>query len=231
MGSQASAPGYFPLWLTDLEQSTLGWNDDMRFKYLRVLSWLRHEGGFMPADDATMMHVAGINPGRGSKERLDQIKDKLTKVTFSTEDVETGKALRWDDRETGREPTLLEEQWWCHPRICRDLQKRLDIRVKKQEAGRKGGLSTQAKKPPPPEDDETTVFWKENVSRLTHLGLDEQGARRNIGKWLKDYPEHNITKAADAAVQAATHDPIPYITRALKNISQGYGNRARRPAI
>jgi len=257
MGSRAAARGYFPLWLDDLEKSTLGWTDEMRFKYLRVLAWLRREGGFMPCADRALMQVAQINPGRGSAARLEQLKSKLRIVSATPDDVDSGETLmramvngyQVDGKPM---PSPLDERWYYHPRILRDLTKRLEIKAKKQAAGRKGGLRTQANaalglKPADADadadvskssvDKESTapdgpsIFWTLTVDRLVQMSIAEGQARKLVGLWLKEYPQRSIEKAIISAMDAGTHDPVPYITKSLLNAAQGYGNRARRPAI
>ena len=255
MGSQAAATGYFPLWLDDLEKSTLGWTDETRYRYLRVLVWLRREGGFMRCDDKALMQVAGINPGRGSAARLEQLKSKLQTISATPEDVESGatlKAMVNGCQADGKPMALpLDERWYYHPRILRDLTKRLEIKAKKQEAGRKGGERTQAKfrgllnlanadadasKNPEDKSSDTadaasSAFWALTVDRLTQLGTDDGTARSIIGKWLKVYPQRSIERAIIAAMDAGTRDPIPYVTSTLKQSARGNAGRARYPAI
>ncbi len=68
-------------------------------------------------------------------------------------------------------------------------------------------------------ESERDRLWAEGPPALTALGVAEKQARSLIGKWLKDHDPPDILAAIEAAREAKTHDPIPYVTEVLKESS------------
>ena len=70
----------------------------------------------------------------------------------------------------------------------------------------------------------TSALWNAGKPFLSSRGVRDPGAI--IGRWLKDHEPTKILGAIDAAQRAGTHDPIPYITEALKGTHHGKRNSA-----
>jgi uncharacterized protein YdaU (DUF1376 family) len=64
--------------------------------------------------------------------------------------------------------------------------------------------------------DAKSVLWTRGVTYLCNHGSTAKNARSFIGKCLKDADAETVRAVFRAAVEANTHDPIPYITAALK---------------
>ena len=64
--------------------------------------------------------------------------------------------------------------------------------------------------------DAKSVLWTRGVAYLQRHGVPERSAKSFVGKCLKDSDPEKVREAFNAALEAATHDPIPYITAALK---------------
>jgi uncharacterized protein YdaU (DUF1376 family) len=64
--------------------------------------------------------------------------------------------------------------------------------------------------------DAKSVLWTRGVTYLCNHGSTAKNARSFIGKCLKDADAETVRNVFRAAVEANTHDPIPYITAALK---------------
>jgi uncharacterized protein YdaU (DUF1376 family) len=97
----------------------------------------------------------------------------------------------------------------------------------KQEAEDAHAMPTQcvadaSQKPELEEDTEAnasdakSVLWTRGVAYLQGYGASEKNARSFIGKCLSQAPPERVRDVFRAAVEANTHDPIPYITAALK---------------
>lgn len=101
-------------------------------------------------------------------------------------------------------------------------EKRWQKSEEKQRKDDADALPKQCKPEPESEyteanaSDAKSVLWTRGVAYLQRHGSSERNARSVIGKWLKDNPPDKVRGAFNAAAEAATHDPIPYITAALK---------------
>ncbi len=58
-------------------------------------------------------------------------------------------------------------------------------------------------------------LWQHGVSFLAET-IPEKQARSLIGKWIKAHTAEKVIKAVNAAQQAGTGDPVPYITAVLQ---------------
>ena len=67
----------------------------------------------------------------------------------------------------------------------------------------------------------TTALWSSGVQYLKSCDIAEKQARSLIGRWRKGNSDVDILSAIEAAQKEGTHDPIPYITEALKGGSNG----------
>jgi uncharacterized protein YdaU (DUF1376 family) len=64
--------------------------------------------------------------------------------------------------------------------------------------------------------DAKSVLWTRGVAYLVRQGSTERNARAFVGKCLSQAAPEKVRDAFNAALEAATHDPIPYIIAALK---------------
>lgn len=60
----------------------------------------------------------------------------------------------------------------------------------------------------------SSAVWTAGKQYLASRGIANPGSM--IGRWLKDHPPLALLAAIEAAQRSGTHDPIPYITEALK---------------
>ncbi len=65
----------------------------------------------------------------------------------------------------------------------------------------------------------TTALWNAGKQYLSANGVKSPGGL--IGRWLKDHNALSILNAIEAAQQAGTQDPVPYITEVLKGEING----------
>jgi uncharacterized protein YdaU (DUF1376 family) len=83
-------------------------------------------------------------------------------------------------------------------------------------------VSDASQKPELEEDTEAnasdakSVLWTRGVAYLQRHGSSEKHARSFIGKCLSQADPERVRDVFRAAVEANTHDPIPYITAALR---------------
>ena len=66
------------LFLADFERDTVGWREADKFRYLRVLDHLFHQGGFIPDDDDYIADIMELRRGRGWRETVALIRSKLS---------------------------------------------------------------------------------------------------------------------------------------------------------
>jgi hypothetical protein len=68
------------------------------------------------------------------------------------------------------------------------------------------------------ETDDSHRLWSDGVATLESLGVVETRAKRMVGKWLKDTGDNHgqVLDAIYRAGEKRTHDPIPWITAALR---------------
>jgi hypothetical protein len=64
----------------------------------------------------------------------------------------------------------------------------------------------------------SSAVWTAAKPFLASRGVANPGAM--IGRWLKDHSPLDLLRAIEAAQKSGTHDPIPYITEALKQEPQ-----------
>lgn len=90
--------GPLHLFVADLLRDTIGWSDDERFKYVRLLDHMWSQGGWIPDDLGYIAEVTGINRARNWREKAEKLARMLTshdeKLGFLTqkrlnEDMET----------------------------------------------------------------------------------------------------------------------------------------------
>ena len=72
----------------------------------------------------------------------------------------------------------------------------------------------------------TTTLWRFGSQKLVNLGLSEDRARNQIGRWLKTNKPEEILRTIEQAERNGTRDPIPYITAALKPKDSGWRRMA-----
>ena len=72
--------GPLMLFLSDFERDTIGWREADKFRYLRVLDHLFHQGGFIPDDDDYLADVMELRKGRGWRDTVTLIRSKLTRL-------------------------------------------------------------------------------------------------------------------------------------------------------
>ena len=71
------------LFLADFERDTVGWREADKFRYLRVLDHMFHQGGFIPDDDDYLAKIMGFRKGRGWRDTVALIRSKLTRVDLA----------------------------------------------------------------------------------------------------------------------------------------------------
>jgi hypothetical protein len=71
---------------------------------------------------------------------------------------------------------------------------------------------------PPVYTDARHELWGEGTAILIQLGMKNDAARRNIGRWLRDSGNDAVTVlgAIQRARDHRVHDPVPWITRAIE---------------
>ena len=69
--------GPLSLFLTDLENDTIGWREADKFRYLRVLDHMFHQGGFIPDADDYLADIMDLRKGRGWRNTVALIRSKL----------------------------------------------------------------------------------------------------------------------------------------------------------
>lgn len=96
--------------------------------------------------------------------------------------------------------------------------------------------SSELRSAPPPAGapvytDSRHELWGEGVPILISLGVVDKQARSMIGSWLKT--TRDDAQAVLGAIQRArdnrAHNPVPWITNALKGSQNGSGNRSNNP--
>ena len=128
--------GPIPLFLADLERDTVGWREADKYRYLRVLDHLYHQGGFIPDDDDYLAKIMELHKGRGWRDTVALIRSKLTRLDLAESET---KAFAND---------LLTALQSVSYSICL-TQKRilLDVKKAKDHAAKsaKGGYAKAAK--------------------------------------------------------------------------------------
>ena len=124
--------GPFPLFLADFERDTIGWRDADKFRYLRVLDHIFHQGGFIPDDDDYLADVMGLRKGRGWHKLVGLIRSKLTRHEF---DEDTSKRFA-NDFLTALQ-TVSFSVWLSQKRVLAEVEKA----KAHSEISRKGGLA------------------------------------------------------------------------------------------
>jgi uncharacterized protein YdaU (DUF1376 family) len=102
-------------------------------------------------------------------------------------------------------------------------EKRWQKSEQKQSKADAAASIPQCKPEPEPEiyteaiaSDAKSVLWTRGVAYLVRQGSTERNARAFVGKCLSQAAPEKVRDAFNAALEAATHDPIPYIIAALK---------------
>jgi hypothetical protein len=74
----------------------------------------------------------------------------------------------------------------------------------------------------------TEALWRHGPPRLEVLGLSERNARNIVGKWLKQHKPEDILRALDQAMRNGTHEPVAYVTAALRHKASNLPRGVRR---
>lgn len=75
-----------------------------------------------------------------------------------------------------------------------------------------------------------TGSWRLALKLLmSRGGYPEARARTMVGKWAKDHAPPELWKAAEAAWQTGTLDPVAYVTKALANIADDEDDPLKNP--
>jgi len=146
MGSTMFHPkGPLPLFLADFERDTIGWREADKFRYLRVLDHMFHQGGFIPDDDDYLVKIMEFRKGRGWRDTVALIRSKLTRLdqaesetkalattllpALQTEDLSVSKALAKRLQSVSYSICLTQK------RILLDVQKAKDRAAKSAKGG------------------------------------------------------------------------------------------------
>ena len=111
--------GPLPLFLSDLENSTPGWSGEERWMYLRLLSVMWSNGGYIDADERTIAEAMGLNRARNWREKAEKVICKLVSSA----------------RHSGKKTQF---------RLLRDIKKAKDISDKRKNAAAQRGSKCKA---------------------------------------------------------------------------------------
>ena len=122
--------GPLMLFLADFERDTVGWREADKFRYLRVIDHMFHQGGFIPDDDDYLADVMELRKGRGWRESVALIRSKLTRL----DDAELETKRFANDLLTALQ-TVSFSICLTQKRILRDVQKAKDRAAKSAKGG------------------------------------------------------------------------------------------------
>jgi len=118
-----SPKGPFLLFLSDLEKSTPGWSGEERWMYLRLLTVMWSNGGYIEDDEAIIAEAMGLNRARNWREKAEKVIYKLVS----------------SKRHSGKKTQF---------RLLRDLKKAKDISDKRRNAAAGKGSKCKANASP-----------------------------------------------------------------------------------
>lgn len=140
----------------------------------------------------------------------------------------------------------VEAGWIKNDKAILDVEKRLELRVKRQLAGHSGGIESgkvrakslkindtaEASGSTRKEEEKSSVakatgggatqvsfadaLWTNGVAYLMRHGTPEKQARSIMGKWRKANGDEAVYMALKSASLAGVSEPVAYVTAALK---------------
>lgn len=129
--------GPFPLFIKDLIEDTVGWSDSARWRYLRVLEHMFHQGGYIPNDPIYIAEIIGVKGIRKWELKVNQVREKLTKSEFKPDSNPTQTRFK-------RFESDLRNGFLTNKHILRDVIKAF----RRSEIGRIGGETKAANRLP-----------------------------------------------------------------------------------
>lgn len=125
--------GPLHLFVDDLIRDTIGWSDDARFKYVKLLNHMWTQGGFIPNSDEYIAEVIGLYRGRGWRKVVTLLRSKLITKALLTD--KKGPFLSVSNELL----TDKETDFLTQPRLFAEMVKAFEISRIKANAGKLGG--------------------------------------------------------------------------------------------
>ncbi|MEQ8504604.1 MAG: hypothetical protein RIB80_04710 [Rhodospirillales bacterium] len=238
-GEAGSPKGSFPLFVDKLMTDTLGWSDDLRFKYIRLLDQMYKLGGYLPDDLKVIAEVSGINRARNWRESAEKLRCILLKSQKKTGFLTKKKVLR-------------EVVRWL-----RHKDKSSKGGQAKAEKTSATGSATDLPPPIPPPLDEYTpdgvsssddATTKPNEREadpelavicdtfLAYLTKDQRNTKRQVVEWLKQWlddvgPDDLREIIGTAQCSGRVNNPCAYIGRSVSNRKAERQSGHARPSL
>lgn len=88
MSEKFEPKGPLPLFIADFERDTRDIDDDLRMKYLRLLSRLWERGGYIPDDDSTIAELSAIPRTKGWQRKVSTLRSYLRPLSTAARRAE-----------------------------------------------------------------------------------------------------------------------------------------------
>ena len=116
--------------LADFDRDTVGWREADKFRYLRVLDHMFHQGGFIPDDDDYLAKIIELRKGRGWRDTIALIRSKLTRLDIAEPETKAFANALLTALQTVSYSICLTQK-----RVLLDVQKAKDRAAKSAKGG------------------------------------------------------------------------------------------------
>jgi uncharacterized protein YdaU (DUF1376 family) len=212
---------YYKAYPRDFIEGTVGLPFEVKAAYRLVLDLIYMQGGRLPDDPGYIAGHLGCSVKKWNALRLALIKaGKLSVFGAHLGNLRADKEL-----ETLGKFQDKQRENASGPRKNKDLRKPRRSHTEPEPerehsvANATDGDAVSESLPTVEVNLISKAVWDAGKPFLASRGIPNAGAM--IGRWLKSHPPLALLQAIEAAQRSGTHDPIPYITEALKGAHHG----------